>query len=56
MSSERQPSSPLSLPGSSLMAEDFAGRLTPLKEAMGLSWKGLAVRLGVDQAGAARAS
>ena len=48
MSSERQPSPPLFLPGVSLMPEDFADRLTVLKEATGLSWEGLAVCLGVD--------
>ncbi len=47
MSSGRQPSA-LFLPGISLMPEDFAERLTVLKEAAGLSWEGLAVCLGVD--------
>lgn len=48
MSSERQSSPPLFLPGVSVMPEDFAERLTVLKEAAGLSWEGLAVCLGVD--------
>ncbi|MXX93349.1 MAG: hypothetical protein F4Y63_07900 [Chloroflexi bacterium] len=35
-------------PGVALIPEDFAERLTVLKEATGLSWEGMAVCLGVD--------
>jgi len=31
------------------MPDDFAKRLTVIKEAAGLSWEGLAVCLGVDE-------
>ena len=36
-------------PGIALMPDDFADRLTVLKEESGLSWEGLAVCLGVDE-------
>lgn len=48
MSKESRYSSSLFLPGVSLMPEDFAERLTVIKETAGLSWEGLAVCLGVD--------
>lgn len=48
MSSERGSSSALYTPGVALMPEDFADKLTALKEASGLSWDGLAACLGVD--------
>ena len=34
--------------GSGVLPEDFAGRLTRIKEASGLSWNGFAEALGVD--------
>ena len=34
--------------GSSVLLEDFVRRLTPLKEASGLTWSGFAEALGVD--------
>ena len=48
MSSERHALPPLFLPGVALLPEDFADRLTVLKEITGLSWDGMAVCLGVD--------
>ena len=48
MSRERQAPSQLFEPGVSLLPEDFAARLTTLKEITGLSWEGMAVCLGVD--------
>ena len=35
-------------PGVALLPEDFAERLTALKEITGLTWDGMAVCLGVD--------
>ncbi len=48
MSNGRHAPSPLFLPGVALLPEDFADRLTVLKEITGLSWDGMAVCLGVD--------
>ena len=38
----------IQLPESSVLPEDFGERLERLKEASGLSWRGLAKALGVD--------
>ncbi len=35
-------------PGVALIPEDFAERLTALKDLTGLSWEGMAVCMGVD--------
>ena len=48
MSREPRAPSPLFLPGVALLPENFADRLTVLKEITGLSWDGMAVCLGVD--------
>ena len=48
MSNGRHAPSPLFLPGVALLPDDFADRLTVLKEITGLSWDGMAVCLGVD--------
>lgn len=48
MRSGRPPSPHLFPPGVALLPEDFAERLTVIKEITGLSWAGMATCLGVD--------